>query len=319
MTTTFRCTTLETSMQMQACRMFWHKSTISIVLRRELGDCTPSREVPVLYVKRPAIFGGDLEIDLGGSVHPARMLPVSGKDVRNLRFGLVYGPKRKRIRFRAPDAATYDNWEMILEVAVEKAAAERPTFPSWPYPGTSPSLSAIEDGYTSEEFGFSDGDGCDEIKTNPSRSKLLQPPQNPMTGSFVDFIDPPSPRKTSSDAGSTEDAYDRIPSTESEYAMTIMPLAREVEITRPIPCPDNYPYVNSKVIVQKDATLSNQEPQEEVVWSPKKPQFEKQFATRLQLISSNGLEAAKLSVGDYLTWVRTGFDRRDEREKLKRA
>ncbi|KAI9989825.1 hypothetical protein PInf_020112 [Phytophthora infestans] len=221
------------------------------------------------------------------------MLPVSGKDVRNLRFGLVYGPKRKRIRFRAPDAATYDNWEMILEVAVEKAAAERPTFPSWPYPGTSPSLSAIEDGYTSEEFGFSDGDGCDEIKTNPSRSKLLQPPQNPMTGSFVDFIDPPSPRKTSSDA--------------------------EVEITRPIPCPDNYPYVNSKVIVQKDATLSNQEPQEEVVWSPKKPKFEKQFATRLQLISSNGLEAAKLSVGDYLTWVRAGFDRRDEREKLKRA
>lgn len=73
----------------------------------------------MLHVKRSALFGGDLEIDLGGSVHPVRMLPVSGKDVHNLRFGLVYGPKRKRVRFRAPDVATYDNWEMVLEVAVE--------------------------------------------------------------------------------------------------------------------------------------------------------------------------------------------------------
>ncbi|EGZ15604.1 hypothetical protein PHYSODRAFT_444664, partial [Phytophthora sojae] len=150
-TTTFRCTTLETPMQMQSCHLFWHKSTLSIVLKRELADCEPSREVPVLHVKRSALFGGDLEIDLGGSVHPVRMLPVSGKDVHNLRFGLVYGPKRKRVRFRAPDVATYDNWEMVLEVAVEKAAAERPTFPTWPYPGTSPSLSALEDGYVSEE------------------------------------------------------------------------------------------------------------------------------------------------------------------------
>ncbi|ETN13220.1 hypothetical protein PPTG_08115 [Phytophthora nicotianae INRA-310] len=318
MTTTFRCTTLETSMQMQACRIFWHKSTISIVLKRELSDCTPSREIPVLYIKRPSIFGGDLEIDLGGSVHPVRMLPVSGKDVRNLRFGLVYGPKRKRVRFRAPDVATYDNWEMVLEVAVEKAAAERPTFHTWPYPGTSPSLSALEEGYVSEEFGFSDNDGNDEIKTNDLRCKLPQPTQNPMTGSFVDFIDPPSPEKNSS-ADDTEDDYDRIQSTVSDYEMAIMPLAREVEVVRPMPSTGNYSYASNKVFVQEDATLSNQEPHEEAVWCPKKPQFENPFATRLQLISSSGLGAAKYSIGDYFTWIKAGFDHREEREVLKRA
>ncbi|KAF1789555.1 EF-hand domain pair [Phytophthora cactorum] len=190
-------------MQMQACRVFWcAKSTISIVLKRELADCTP-------------------KIDLGGSIHPVRMLPVSGKDVRNLRFGLVYGPKRKRVRFRAPDVATYDNWEMVLEVAVEKAAAERPNSPH---------------GYTSEEFGFSDGDGSDESKTHDLRYRPPQAAQNPMTGSF----------KNSSDEDDTEDDYDRIPSTESEYEMAIMPLAREVEVTRPkLPSSGNYPYARS--------------------------------------------------------------------------
>ncbi|POM79055.1 RxLR effector candidate protein [Phytophthora palmivora] len=282
-------------MQMQSCHLFWHKSTLSIILKRELADCTPSREVPVLYVKRPAIFGGDLEIDLGGSVHPVRMLPVSGKDVRNLRFGLIYGPKRKRVRFRAPDVATYDNWEMVLEVAVEKAAAERPTFPTWPYPGTSPSLSAVEDGYTSEEFGFSDGDGSDESKRGDARYKPPQVKQNVMTGSFVDFIDPPSPDETSS-GDTVEDDYDRTPSSDSEYQVSVMPLAREVEVTRPT--------IVSSATKQHKVVV--QHLKHEVEWCSNKPQFEHPFATRLrlQLISNSGIEATKFSIADYLTWFR---------------
>ncbi|KAG7385666.1 hypothetical protein PHYPSEUDO_001228 [Phytophthora pseudosyringae] len=301
-------------MQMQSCRLIWHKSTLSIILKRELTDCAPSREVPVLHVKRSAIFGGDLEIDLGGGVHPVRMLPVSGKDVRNLRFGLVYGPKRKRVRFRAPDAAAYDNWELVLEMAVEKAATERPTFPTWPFPGTSPSLSALEDGYISEDFGFSDGDGSDESKPGDFRCRR---PQNPMTGSFVDFMDPPSPEKNSSDADDTEEDYDRVPSTESEYETSMMPLAREVEITR-FKLPSSDEYVSSKAIVQEHASLPNQD----AVWSPKKPQPENPFATRLrlQLISNSGPEAAKFSVGEYFTWFRGGgVEHREEREILKRT
>ncbi|OWZ24536.1 RxLR effector protein [Phytophthora megakarya] len=299
MATVIRCTTLETPMQMQSCRLFWHKSTLSIILKRELADCTPSREIPVLYIKRPAIFGGDLEIDLGGSIHPVRMLPVSGKDVRNLRFGLVYGPKRKRVRFRAPDAATYDNWEMILEVAVEKAAAERPTFPTWPYPGPSPSLSALEDGYTSEEFGFSDNDGTDENKLDV-RYNLPQARQNVMTGSFVDFIDPPSPQNSTEDT--TEEDYDRVPSTDSAYEVSVMPLAREVEVTRPT------------VVSSHKWSVQHQE----IEWCAHKPQFENPFATRLrlQLLSNSGPEGAKFSLADYLTWFRGGIDH--SRELVKR-
>ncbi|KAE8985711.1 hypothetical protein PR003_g23084 [Phytophthora rubi] len=309
--TTFRCTTLEAPMQMQSCHLIWHKSTLSIVLRRELADCAPSREVPVLHVKRSTLFGGDLEIDLGGSVHPVRMLPVSGKDVRDLRFGLVYGAKRKRVRFRAPDAATYDNWEMVLEVAVEKAAAERPTFPTWPYPGTSPILSALEDGYVSEEFGFSDGDGSDESKLGSYRFIPPQASQNPMTGSFVDFIDPPSP-ETGDDA---EEDYDRTPSTESEYETAVMPLAREVEVTRPaVAVPAS---TSSKEIDQEHASLSNAD----VLWCSQKPHStEHPFATRLRLqfIASPEPQAAKFALGDYLTWFRGVIDHRDERELLKR-
>ncbi|KAL3671361.1 hypothetical protein V7S43_003289 [Phytophthora oleae] len=311
MTTTLRCTTLEMPMKMQSCRMFWHKSTLSIILKRELADCAPSREVPVLYVKRPAVFGGDLEIDLGGGVHSVRMLPVSGKDVRNLRFGLVYGPKRKCVRFRAPDAATYDKWEMLLEVAVEKAAAERPTFPTWPYPGTSPSVSALEDGYVSEEFGFSDNDGSDESKLSEFRYKPPRTAQDQTTGSFVDFIDHPSPEKSGDD---TEDDYDRIPSTESEYEAAIMPFAREVEVTRP-KLQDNNESVSGKVIVQQYASV----PSPESDWNPAKPQVENPFATRLRLhlISNSGPEAPLFSMGDYLAWFRGGMDR-EEREILKR-
>ncbi|KAK1944840.1 hypothetical protein P3T76_003373 [Phytophthora citrophthora] len=289
--------------------MFWHKSTLSIILKRELADCTPSREVPVLYVKRPAVFGGDLEIDLGGGVHSVRMLPVSGKDVRNLRFGLVYGPKRKRVRFRAPDTATYDKWELLLEVAVEKAAAERPTFPTWPYPGTSPSLSALEDGYISEEFGFSDNDGNDESKLSEVPYKPPHTIQNQMTGSFVDFIDPPSPEKSGDD---TEDDYDRIPSTESEYETTAMPIAREVEVTRPMLQNSNA----SKVFVQQYASV----PSPESDWNPAKHQIENPFATRLRLhlIANSGPEAPLFSLGDYLAWFRGGMDHHQEREILKR-
>jgi len=299
-------------MQMQSCRLFWHKSTLSIVLRRELGDCVPSREVPVLHVQRPKVFGGDLDVDLGASVHPVRMLPVSGKDVRDLRFGLVYGPKRKGVRFRAPDTATYDNWEMVLEVAVEKAATERPTFPTWPYPGTSPSLSALEDGYISEEFGFSDGDGTsDESKAGELRYRPPPKPQNPMTGSFVDFMDPSSPEEERS---STEDdaGFDRVPSSESEYQACVMPLAREVEVLRPkmLPDSDATAECSSKVIVQPPPTAS-----QGADWSSKKPLTEHPFATRLrlQLISA---DTSKVSIGDYFSWIRAG-SHRDARERLK--
>ncbi|KAH7474372.1 hypothetical protein PRIC1_013502 [Phytophthora ramorum] len=264
-------------MQMQSCHLFWHNSTLSIVLKRELADCAPSREVPVLHVKRHSLFGGDLEIDLGGSVHPVRMLPVSGKDVRNLRFGLVYGPKRKRVRFRAPDLATYDSWEMVLELAVEKAATERPTFPTWPYPGTSPSLSALEEGYISEEFGFSDGETTsDESKLSEFRHKRAQAMQNPMTGSFEDFIDPPTPKSSSRDDG-TESELDRIPSTESEYDS----VNRESEVSRTkVLSSDSSNEVDSKAIAHPFATR-----------------------LRLQLISNPGPETSKFTIGEYFAWL----------------
>ncbi|KAG7401467.1 hypothetical protein PHYBOEH_001012 [Phytophthora boehmeriae] len=218
-----QCTTLESPMKMQSCRLFWHKSTLSIILKRELSDCFPCREIPVLRITRPALFGGTVEIELGGSVHPVRMLPVSGKDVRNLRFGLVYGPKRKRVRFRAPDLITYENWEMILEVAVEKAATERPTFPVWPGQGPSPSLSA-DDVYDSEEFGFSDYDedlvGFNEIKVADFRYNVggeckADGQHNPLTGSFVDFIDPASPDDEN------EADHARLHSVESAYELSL--------------------------------------------------------------------------------------------------
>uniref|UniRef100_A0AAV1T2I3 PH domain-containing protein n=1 Tax=Peronospora matthiolae TaxID=2874970 RepID=A0AAV1T2I3_9STRA len=172
-TSTLRWTTLETSMQMQSCHLFWHKVTLKIILKRELIDCAPSREVPMLSIHRSRRFGGDVEIELGGGVHPVRMLPVSGKDVRKLRFGLVHGPRRKRIRLCAPNVATYDRWEMLLSVAVAKAAAERPTFPLWPYPGPSPSLSALEASCFSDDFGFSDNDSTDVNKGGDGRHHRL--------------------------------------------------------------------------------------------------------------------------------------------------
>lgn len=203
-------------MQMQSCRLLWHQSTLSIVLRRELADCTASRQIPVLYVKRPGIFGGDLEIELCGSAHPVRMLPVSGKEVRNLCFGLVYGPKRKRVRFRARDVATYDKWEMVLEVAVEKAAADRPTFLVWPMSSTSPSLSLLDDGGVSEDFSFNDVDGCDESKVLDHRCKAQQMSQKRLSGPIVDFVDPSFAKKSLSDQDETEEEADPPFSFDSE-------------------------------------------------------------------------------------------------------
>nr|BAP69130.1 RxLR effector candidate protein [Hyaloperonospora arabidopsidis Emoy2] len=177
-----------------------HKVTLKIILKRELIDCAPSQEVPMLSIHRSRRFGGGFEIELGEGVHPVWMLPVSGKDVRNLRFGLVYGPRRKRIRLCAPNVATHDRWAMLLEVAVAKAATERPTFPLWPYPGPSPSFSALEASCFSDDFGFSDNDGTDVIKGGDCRYRLLHVTQRTPSSSSSSsssnsrrFVDPLSP------------------------------------------------------------------------------------------------------------------------------
>ncbi|KAI9915019.1 hypothetical protein PsorP6_007943 [Peronosclerospora sorghi] len=224
MMTTIQCTTLATSMQMQCCHVLWHKCTLSIILKRELRDCDPSREVPVLHVKRHRVFGGDLEITLGGSIHPVRMLPVSGKDVRTLRFGLVYGPKRKRLRFRPPDLTTYTTWEMILEVAVVKAAAERPTLPSLP---CSRKFSIVEDCCFSDEFGFSDNNTCDETKLHDSQLVNLPPQIIPATASFIDFTDSSFPQET------LHEHVDPRSWIERDNEAPCTPLAHEVDVVRP--------------------------------------------------------------------------------------
>lgn len=182
-------------------------------------------------------------------------------------------------------------------------------------PGTSPSLSALEDGYVSEEFGFSDNDGSEESKQGDYRFRPPHASQNPMTGSFVDFMDPPSPHENST--GEDDDYYIRTPSTESEYEMAIMPLAREAEVTRPaMAIPSSQ---SSKAIVHEEhASGSNQD----VVWCSQKPHStEHPFATRLRLqfIASPEPQDAKFALGDYFSWFRGALDHRDEREVLKCA
>ncbi|CAI5736153.1 unnamed protein product [Hyaloperonospora brassicae] len=163
--TTLRWTTLETSMQLQSGHLFWLHVTLRIVLKRELVDCAPSREVPVLSIHRSRPFRRDLEIELSarGRQFPVEMLPVSAHDVRRRRFGLVYGPRRKRLRLCAPTVATYDRWEPLLALAVANAATERPTCRlKWLSPATSRSgFSAREASSAfSDEFGFSDNDNA---------------------------------------------------------------------------------------------------------------------------------------------------------------
>ncbi|GMF20995.1 unnamed protein product [Phytophthora fragariaefolia] len=188
---------------------------------------------------------------------------------------------------------------MVLEVAVEKAAAERPTFPTWPYPGTSPSLSALEDGYDSEEFGFSDGDGSDESKMGDHRYRPQQASKNPMTGSFVDFIDPPSPEENPTGDDDTDEDFDRTPSTESEYETAVMLLTHEMESTAP---------THSKAISQAE---SGSPSKPDVVWRAQKLHtVEHPFATRLrvQLVAHPSPPRAKLTLGDYFSWFRGASD-----------
>lgn len=266
-----------------------HKTTLSIILKRELADCSPSREVPVLHIARPTLLGGDVEIELGASVHPVRMLPVSGKDVRNLRFGLVYGPKRKRVRFRAPDPATYDNWEMILEVAVEKAAAERPTFPVWPGQGPSPSLSADDGGYISEEFGFT-SDYDDELRaphSNVADFRCQGKPHNPMTGSFLDFVDPVSPNTSIDD-----EPEPRLDSLENEYD------AR---------------FASFHYAMRSQQQLSEQKQLQQSASNAEAARDKHRF--RLQLLSAHSSHA-KVVVGDYVSRLRSAIIRIHRREEL---
>ncbi|GMF65640.1 unnamed protein product [Phytophthora lilii] len=206
---------------------------------------------------------------------------------------------------------------MVLEVAVEKAATERPTFSTWPYPGTSPSLSALEDGYVSEEFGFSDGDGSDESKVVDFRYEPTTATQNPMTGSFVDFIDPSSPKENLSGDYDAREDYDHVPSSDSECEATAMPFAREVEITRlELPSSDATANIENRDVAEDQASLVNQD----TAYYPHKMLLENPFSTRLrlELISSPTLRSTKHSIANYFTRFRSRIDKVDEREQLKR-
>ncbi|TDH67950.1 hypothetical protein CCR75_004189 [Bremia lactucae] len=247
-----------------------HQSTLRIVLRRKLADCTPCREIPVLCIQRPLLLGGDFEIDLDNDIYPVRMLPVSGNNVRNLRFGLVHGPKRKRVRFRARDLATYEKWKTVLEAAVEKAATKRSMVATWL--DTVPILSAPEDSYISDEFGYSDGD--ESCKAVPLETKLD-------SGSTpVDLL---HLKKPLNDDDDTEEEYERDCSTESDEEASILPLAREFEVTRPM-VPFNGTYQSI-----------GRTHDHEIDW--------KSHLKPLSTTHAMGPEVAKLAIGDSFSWT----------------
>ncbi|RLN14871.1 hypothetical protein BBJ28_00021452 [Nothophytophthora sp. Chile5] len=230
------------------------------------------------------------------------MLPVSGKDVRRLRFGLVYGPKRKCVRFRAPNAAAYDAWEMILEAAVEKAATERPTFPTWSCQCTSPSLS-VDAGYVSEEFGFISESGReseDDTAENDSKANLHTADlHNPLTGSFVDFID------SASSESSANEADGELPQLDTIHSECEAPLG---SFDRSILAM----YRRMSRQSREKRSKSKRKEQEatapqclEVALHPETPCAQQSFP----LYQPLGIQAARDTVVEYLSWLRRGFQR----------
>ncbi|KAG3184830.1 hypothetical protein PC128_g13610 [Phytophthora cactorum] len=113
--------TLTSGMKMRVCEVFWRRVHVQLICSSERSSEQFKQYSAVLYVRRRrhGCYGSSaLAISLDRRMHPVRMLSTKAKDSRKLTIGIEYGWRSKRVWFRAPNAAVYEQWNTVIRAAL---------------------------------------------------------------------------------------------------------------------------------------------------------------------------------------------------------
>ncbi|KAF1780755.1 Alpha-ketoglutarate-dependent dioxygenase alkB-like protein [Phytophthora cactorum] len=113
--------TLTSGMKMRVCEVFWRRVHVQLICSSERSSEQFKQYSAVLCVRRRrhGCYGSSaLAISLDRRMHPVRMLSTKAKDSRKLTIGIEYGWRSKRVWFRAPNAAVYEQWNTVIRAAL---------------------------------------------------------------------------------------------------------------------------------------------------------------------------------------------------------
>ncbi|ETL87071.1 hypothetical protein L917_13641 [Phytophthora nicotianae] len=112
--------TLASAMKMRVCEVFWRQVHVQLICSSELSTEQFKQYSAVMCVRRRrgCLGSSALAISLDRRMHPVRMLSTKAKDSRKLKIGIEYGWRSKRVWFRAPNAAVYEQWNTVIRAAL---------------------------------------------------------------------------------------------------------------------------------------------------------------------------------------------------------
>lgn len=115
--------TLSSPMKMRVCEVLWRRVQVQLICSSELSSEQFKQYSAVLCIRRRHHYGclgsSALSISLDRRMHPVRMLSTKAKDSRKLMIGIEYGWRAKRVWFRAPNSAVYEQWNDVIRAAVQ--------------------------------------------------------------------------------------------------------------------------------------------------------------------------------------------------------
>ncbi|EEY59146.1 uncharacterized protein PITG_11616 [Phytophthora infestans T30-4] len=113
--------TLASAMKMRVCEVFWRQVHVQLICSSELSSEQFKQYSAVVCVRRRrqgCLGSSALAISLDRRMHPVRMLATKAKESRKLMIGIEYGWRSKRVWFRAPNAAVYEQWNTVIRAAL---------------------------------------------------------------------------------------------------------------------------------------------------------------------------------------------------------
>ncbi|EGZ24786.1 hypothetical protein PHYSODRAFT_482983 [Phytophthora sojae] len=115
--------TLASEMKMRICEVFWRRVHVQLICSREPSPDQFRQYSAVLCVRRRRRHGcigsSSTAISLDRRMHPVRVLSTKAKDARKLLIGIEYGWRSRRVWFRAPNSAVYEQWNDVIRAALQ--------------------------------------------------------------------------------------------------------------------------------------------------------------------------------------------------------